>query len=300
MEKTLNIALLIDTDNISNSDDIKTIIEEITAHFGRIFIKRAYGDWTNDKFNPLKQFFLENAIQTVQQPQYKDGKNATDTALIIDAMDILYTKENIDAFCIATGDSDFTRLVNRLRDDGKIVIGFGYTENSQQYLKSACDSYVYIDVINNVSTDNEISKLITPISDIQDYIVTYLNNRDSFSQLGGLKSSIKIQFPDFDERNYGYSKFSDFLQKEFTKEFEIKNNNISINTANQNEKVKTYVVNYLKSNNGSKSSVEIQNAIAKKFKSFRVKDNYSGMKSFLKSINGIEIDNEEKYYYKGR
>jgi len=297
MEDNYKIALLIDTDNISNADDIKTIIEEITAHFGRIFIKRAYGDWTNDKFNPLKQFFLENAIQTVQQPQYKDGKNSTDTALIIDAMDILYTKENIDAFCIATGDSDFTRLVNRLRDDGKIVIGFGYTGNSQQYLKSACDSYVYIDVINNDFTDNEISKLITDKTKIHDYIVTYLNNSDGSSQLGGLKSSIKTQFPDFDERNYGYSKFSDFLQKEFNKDFVIVNNNISINDVTQNEKIVNYVVNYLKSN-GSKSKEELHNAIAKKFKSFRVKDNYSNMKSFLDSIDALTKDKKGNYTVK--
>ncbi len=301
MDNNKKVALLIDADNINNPEDIKTIIEEINTNYGIIFIKKAYADWSKNRFDQLKTFALENAIDMVMQPQCVDTKNSTDIALVIDAMDILYIYNYVDTFCILTGDSDFLKLASRLKKAGKQVIGFGYSKSAQKYLIKACDDYKFIDIINNSQEeDNEISDNITSTEEVKNYIFTYLSSNE-FSQLGGLKSSIKSKFPDFDERNYGFSKstsFSNFLIKTFKDDFVIKDNIIKINAENEINKVQKYVLNYMKSNGKNKkfTSSEIHNAIANKYKSFRVKDYKPNMKAFLESINGVELDKDGKYY----
>ena len=152
MDKKL--AVLIDGDNIPSAY-VKEMMEEI-AKYGNPTIKRIYGDWTNPGLNKWKAVLLENAITPIQQYAYTKGKNATDSAMIIDAMDVLYTK-NVDGFCIVSSDSDFTRLATRLREAGKQVYGIGEKKTPEPFVV-ACDKFIYIEILKNQSKGNEEDK----------------------------------------------------------------------------------------------------------------------------------------------
>ena len=134
-------AVLVDADNISHRK-IKDILDEI-ANYGTPTIKRIYGDFTNPKFAAWKEVLLENSITPIQQYAYTTGKNATDSALIIDAMDILH-KEGVDGFCIVSSDSDYTRLASRIRESGREVLGFGEKKTPKPFIKS-CDKFIYVE-----------------------------------------------------------------------------------------------------------------------------------------------------------
>lgn len=311
MEKTLNIALLIDADNIS-SKYLKTIVDEISTNYGTVSIKRAYGDWTTDTLKPWKEAMIEFAVTPMQQFSYISGKNSTDSAMIIDAMDILYTKD-VDAFCLATSDCDFTKIASRLRESGKTVIGFGESKTNKSFV-SACNEFKFVDYLyKNTHEDEDVGKTeeldntnITPLNDIKEFISNYITSGDGEIQLGGLKSSIISKYPDFDERNYGYSKFSTFIDSfdEFIVITKGTQNSVMLKYFSNDDK--EHIIDYIYSilSNKKKShftSSEIHNEISTKYNNFKLKNfGYSTMKSFLKSINGIEIDNEGKYYYKGR
>ena len=144
MQKDQKMAVLIDADNAPRKS-LKNIMEEI-AVYGNPTIKRIYGDWTNPSMNSWKQSLLDNAITPVQQYGYTTGKNATDSAMIFDAMDILYTAK-VEAFCLVSSDSDFTRLALRLREAGMTVIGIGEKKTPQPFIR-ACDRFVYIEILN--------------------------------------------------------------------------------------------------------------------------------------------------------
>jgi uncharacterized protein (TIGR00288 family) len=303
----MKIALLIDADNISTKY-LKIIFDEISTNYGTVSIKRAYGDWTTDTLKPWKSSMVEYAITPMQQFSYVAGKNSTDHAMIIDAMDILYTKE-VDIFCLATSDSDFTKLVSRLRESGKTVVGFGETKTHKNYSDS-CNEFKYVDKLYSNAHESEKSddidtSNITPLSEIKDYIYNYISSGDGEVQLGGLKSSIKAKFADFDERNYEYSKFSTFIDS--FDEFKVITKGtvnsviLSFNNNEMETRIKGDIIKLL--SEGKKkhfTSVEIQNAIAKKYPNFRLKSlGYSTMKSLLKSIKCVETDAQGKYYYKG-
>lgn len=136
-------AVLIDADNISHRK-IKDILDEI-ANYGTPTIKRIYGDFTDPKFAAWKSVLLENSITPIQQYAYTTGKNATDSALIIDAMDILH-KESVNGFCIVSSDSDYTRLANRIRESGREVLGFGEKKTPKPFIKS-CDKFIYVEIL---------------------------------------------------------------------------------------------------------------------------------------------------------
>ena len=144
--KDLRLAVLIDADNVPYRN-IKGILEEI-AKYGTPTIKRIYGDWTKPTVSGWKTVLLENAITPIQQYSYTTGKNSTDSAMIIDAMDILYT-DKVEGFCILSSDSDFTRLVTRLREEGMKVFGFGERKTPSPFI-AACDKFTYIEIISNV------------------------------------------------------------------------------------------------------------------------------------------------------
>lgn len=301
------IALLIDAENIAYKY-LKTIFDEISTNYGTVTIKRAYGDFTAESLKNWKDVVLDYAIVPIQQYSFVSDKNSSDHKMVIDAMDILYTKD-VDIFCLATSDSDFTSLVTRLRESGKKVIGFGETKTNKQFTDSY-NEFKYIDKLYNSINDSEkaddidISN-ITPLSDIKDFIYNYISSGDGEVQLGGLKSSIKTNFSDFDERNYDYSKFSTFIDSfdEFTliQKGNINSVILNLNISDYKGKITDYIIDLLK--NGKKkhfTTVEIQNSIAKKYPNFRLKSlGYSTMKSLLKSIKSIQIDNQGKYYYKG-
>ena len=147
----LKLAVLIDGDNIPSAY-IKEMMEEI-AKYGNPTIKRIYGDWTKPNLSKWKNLLLENAITPIQQYGYTSGKNATDSAMIIDAMDILYS-EKVNGFCLVSSDSDFTRLATRLREAGMMVFGIGEKKTPEPFIV-ACDKFIYIEILRDQSNENE-------------------------------------------------------------------------------------------------------------------------------------------------
>lgn len=230
-------AVLIDADNVS-AKYIKYILDE-TANYGTATYKRIYGDWTKPGAAAWKDVLLENSVTPVQQYNYTVGKNATDSAMIIDAMDILYSG-NVDGYCIVSSDSDFTKLSSRLRESGMMVIGMGERKTPKPFI-SACNLFKYLDVLaesekkamgiqedkdgKNGSTMNGKSKTqgaddqekgMTDLSVIQLAIKKMLaeaSGEDQRMNMGEIGNRLAKRYPDFDVRNYGDTKLSKFLKK---------------------------------------------------------------------------------------
>lgn len=211
------LAVLIDADNVPYSI-VKEMMEEISKN-GTPTIKRIYADWTKPTVSGWKNILLENAITPIQQYSYTSGKNSSDSALIIDAMDILYT-EKVNGFCIVSSDSDFTRLATRLREAGMIVIGFGERKTPQPFI-SACDKFIYLEILKAKSKqtngdsksskkqkkeDDPISKVDAKTIQLITDSVNDLADESGWTFLGSLGNFILKKKPDFDPRNYGYSK----------------------------------------------------------------------------------------------
>jgi uncharacterized LabA/DUF88 family protein len=197
------LAVLIDADNTSASH-AAAILEEL-ARYGIPTVKRAYGDWTTNQLSGWKPELNRHAIQPVQQFAYTTGKNSTDSALIIDAMDLLYSG-NVEAFAIVSSDSDFTRLATRLRESGKTVYGLGQ-QKTPASLVAACDRFIYLEVLGRsdaepgeVSTD-ELRRLLTTA-------VETASQDDGWAALGPVGNYLTNTQASFDPRNYGYSKLS--------------------------------------------------------------------------------------------
>lgn len=225
--KELKLAVLIDADNVPYSN-VKGMLEEITK-YGTPTFKRIYGDWTAPTLSGWKTVLLENAITPVQQYSYTSGKNSSDSALIIDAMDILYTG-GVDGFCIVSSDSDFTRLATRLREAGMKVVGIGEKKTPYAFI-AACNKFIYIEILKKeikeiapakhsskepikkshvsaavASVDKKLVKLISDsINDLSD-------EESGWVFLGALGSLIIKKQPDFDPRNYGYKKLLDIIK----------------------------------------------------------------------------------------
>lgn len=211
----LNLAVLIDGDNIPSAY-VKEMMEEI-ANYGNPTIKRIYGDWTKPHLNKWKNLLLENAITPIQQYGYTTGKNATDSAMIIDAMDILYS-EKVNGFCIVSSDSDFTRLATRLREAGMQVIGIGEKKTPNPFIV-ACDKFIYIEILKNQSkeTEKDQSKegvdLITPKEiKLIASTINALSDDDGWAFLGDVGSLLQKKQPNFDARNYGFDKLTPLIK----------------------------------------------------------------------------------------
>jgi uncharacterized LabA/DUF88 family protein len=217
--KELRLAVLIDADNIPYSN-VKEMMEEI-AKYGTPTFKRIYGDWTKPHVTGWKSVLLENAITPIQQYSYTTGKNATDSAMIIDAMDILYTGR-VDGFCIVSSDSDFTRIAIRLREAGMKVFGIGEKKTPLPFI-SACDKFIYLEILkappevkkNPVPSKNDQAvPLTTPVIGSIDkglikLIADSINDiadEDGWAFLGNLGNLLLKKQPNFDSRNYGYAK----------------------------------------------------------------------------------------------
>ena len=233
----MRLAVLIDAENVPYSN-IKGIMEEI-AKYGTPTIKRIYADWTKPTISGWKNVLLENAITPIQQYSYTSGKNSSDSAMIIDAMDILYSGQ-VEGFCIISSDSDFTRLVTRLRESGKKVFGIGERKTPSPFI-SACDKFTYIEIISgaaqtNTSFDNNdntvkkdeitekepktntlsigkdiINLISVSIHDVED--------ENGWAFLGDVGNLIIKKQPDFDPRNFGFYKLTHLIKR--LKEFEI-------------------------------------------------------------------------------
>jgi uncharacterized LabA/DUF88 family protein len=221
-ETPARLAVLIDADNAQPSI-IDGLLAEI-AKYGTAHVKRAYGDWTGTSLKGWKDHLLAQSIQPIQQFAYTRGKNATDAAMVIDAMDLLYSGR-FDGFCIVSSDSDFTRLAARIRESGLTVYGFGERKTPKPFV-AACDKFIYIE---NLAYDEaiaapvgEVARPVARASAAQlkgdAALVTLLRNAveaasddDSWAPLAGVGQIITNQRPDFDSRTYGYAKLSDLI-----------------------------------------------------------------------------------------
>lgn len=218
------LALLIDGDNAS-SKIVAGLLAEI-ANYGTASVKRIYGDWTKPNLNGWKECLLEHSIQPVQQFAYTTGKNATDGAMIIDAMDLLYTGR-FSGFCIVSSDSDFARLAARIREQGVTVYGFGERKTPRPFI-TACDKFVYFDVLNAAGEQKEaeaaapkaIAAKPAPAKATLDRAalemltkaVTASADEDGRANLARVGAHLAKQSPDFDARNYGFPRLSDLVE----------------------------------------------------------------------------------------
>ena len=210
MENTDKLAVLIDADNAQPSI-VDSLLSEI-ANFGVASVKRIYGDWTAPALKGWKEVLLQYSIQPMQQFAYTTGKNATDSAMIIDAMDLLYTG-NFNGFCIVSSDSDFTKLASRIREAGLLVYGFGEQKTPTAFV-SACDKFIYTEVLRAKTDENEAIVIKTSRDLKQDTkLVNLLRNaveassdESGWAHLAPVGSTIAKQSPEFDPRNYGYGK----------------------------------------------------------------------------------------------
>ncbi len=210
MENEMRYAVLIDADNVA-AKYTKNILDEL-SNYGIATYKRVYGDWTRTSLAGWKNMALDNAITPVQQYSYTTGKNATDSAMIIDAMDILYSN-NVDGFCIVSSDSDFTRLAIRLRESGKHVIGMGEKKTPKPF-STACNAFKYLEVLAEEEVQgNEVDRVeLKTLEEAIIRIIAENANLEEEINIGELGSRLQGRYPDFDVRNYGYSKFSQFLK----------------------------------------------------------------------------------------
>jgi len=228
MEKDLKLAVLIDGDNIPSAY-VKEMMEEI-AKYGNPTIKRIYGDWTKPILSKWKNLLLENAITPIQQYAYTSGKNATDSAMIIDAMDILY-EGKVNGFCLVSSDSDFTRLATRLREAGMNVVGMGEKKTPEPFIV-ACDRFIYIEILRRRSKENEshveqgrtekksgYDKITPKVIKLIASTISDLADDDGWAFLGDVGSLLQKKQPNFDSRNYGFEKLTPLINS--TGKFEI-------------------------------------------------------------------------------
>jgi uncharacterized LabA/DUF88 family protein len=231
------LAVLIDADNVPYSN-VKEMLEEIAKN-GTPTIKRIYADWTKPTVSGWKNVLLENAITPIQQYSYTTGKNSSDSALIIDAMDILYS-EKVNGFCIVSSDSDFTRLATRLREAGMTVIGFGEKKTPKPFI-SACDKFIYLEILKAVPVDTKattkpigkpkkeepISKVDAETIRIITESVNALADETGWTFLGSLGSYILKKQPDFDPRNFGFPKLYPLIK--YIDKFELDERDSGVN-----------------------------------------------------------------------
>ena len=231
----LRLAVLIDADNVPYAN-VKAMLAEI-ARYGTPTIKRIYGDWTQPTLSGWKKVLLENAVTPIQQYSYTTGKNSTDSAMIIDAMDILYTNR-VDGFCLVSSDCDFTRLATRLREAGKLVIGIGEQKTPTPFI-SACDRFIYLEILSDDKKKKQRSmkargsqpaleepgigmpaaavrqkgnRLPQEVSEMIIVSVNDLADENGWAFLGDVGNLLFKKQPSFDSRNYGYQKLSQLIQ----------------------------------------------------------------------------------------
>jgi len=229
-KQDLKLAVIIDADNVPSAN-VAGMMEEI-AKYGVPTFKRIYGDWTKPNLAGWKVVLLENAITPIQQYGYTTGKNATDSAMIIDAMDILYSGK-VDGFCIVSSDSDFTRLATRLRESGMKVFGFGEKKTPNPFIV-ACDKFIYLEILKKPSKTKTSRAVAGPEPDEKVSIIKVdsktialiastvddVADEEGWAFLGDVGNLINKKKPEFDPRNYGYPKLTPLI-KSLTKSFQI-------------------------------------------------------------------------------
>lgn len=209
--EVVRLAVLIDADNASASV-VKELLEEV-AKYGTATVKRAYGDWTTQYLVGWKEHLHRHAIQPMQQFAYTRGKNSTDSAFIIDAMDLLYAG-SVDGFCIVSSDSDFTRLATRLREAGKLVVGLGERKAPEAFI-AACDKFIFLEVLQRTSEAAVSMQADMPdLRELLRHAVKETARDNGWSVLATVGSFIGRNNTSFDPRNYGYAKLSEMVRRQ--------------------------------------------------------------------------------------
>lgn len=236
-ESNSSLAVLIDADNAQPAI-IEGLLAEV-AKLGVASVKRIYGDWTTPNLGQWKQVLLEHSIQPIQQFRYTTGKNATDSAMIIDAMDLLYAG-HASGFCLVSSDSDFTKLAARLRESGRRVFGFGEMKTPKPFV-SACDRFIYTEVFAKKPEDPQETTIKprtakelrgdTMLTNLIRSSIEACSDEAGWSQLGPMGSFISKTANDFDPRNYGFTKLSDLVTAIGLFEIERKENRVYVRNA---------------------------------------------------------------------
>jgi len=326
MAEEKRFAVLIDADNIAPKY-INSILNEI-SNKGTITYKRVYCDWTGNGVSGWKKVLLKHSLTPIQQYSYTYGKNATDSAMIIDAMDILYGGE-VDGFALCSSDSDFTRLAARLREAGKMVVGLGESKTPAPFC-AACNEFKFLDrIIDDEDDDKEESKeekitkqpqkknaekntgknetktkkdkddetSITPIdviaASLKDIILTNGNEGNGID-MGELGSRLQKRYPDFDTRNYGYSKFSIFLKKfDFlTMEHIGTSINVMMNAPTADDSLESRIIEMVRSHERGINLGTLNSDIKNEFPDFTPKEyGFYKFEQYIRSIDALDVRN---------
>ena len=319
----MKIAVLIDAENISSK--YASIILQEASSMGNLIYKRIYGNWTTPALNTWKKELLDNAIQPIQQYSNTVGKNSSDSALIIDAMDLLYQKR-LDAFCIVSSDSDFTRLAARLRESNMIVVGMGRNQTAISF-RHACTKFVNIEYLYklqrskngddaDVETDDieeieeqspideeniETTVSLRDVGAVMGGIIHTNDNRGRTTSLAEVGAALNNKFPDFDVRNFGYSQLSKLIE-DFDR-FELVKTNVGYDvriadTRDDIKQVEQFMVLEIgRHKNKSMSITSLASKVHDTFPHFNVKDTgYSQFYKFVDSIKGIHVTGGKRKY----
>ena len=303
-------ALLIDADNVS-AKYIKPILDELSK-YGNVTYKRIYGDWTKSNSASWKEELLQNSITPIQQFSYTQGKNSTDSAMIIDAMDMLYTSE-LEGFCLVSSDSDFTKLASRLRESGKMVIGMGEDKTPLPFRK-ACDIFTVLEVLledNTIEKEESEGKFYHPhvfgrgqkkISGASlssskgrgSKEKTENQNNDRETGLGEVGSRLVKVYPDFDVRRYGYSLLSKFLETLPKLKLIQEGTKVSVTLYEDKSKkdmLEEYIIRQIQMTGDQGISLgTLGNRIRIQFGDFKVRDyGYSQFKQYIQSFPKVEL-----------
>ena len=320
-------ALLIDADNVS-AKYIKPILDELSK-YGNVTYKRIYGDWTKSNSASWKEELLQNSITPIQQFSYTQGKNSTDSAMIIDAMDMLYTSE-LEGFCLVSSDSDFTKLASRLRESGKMVIGMGEDKTPLPFRK-ACDIFTVLEVLledNTIEKEESEGKFYHPhvfgrgqkkisgaslssskgrsskekiekvskekIEEIVVKIITENQNNDRETGLGEVGNRLVKVYPDFDVRRYGYSLLSKFLETLPKLKLIQEGTKVSVTLYEDKSKkdmLEEYIIRQIQMTGDQGISLgTLGNRIRIQFGDFKVRDyGYSQFKQYIQSFPKVEL-----------
>lgn len=306
-------ALLIDADNVS-AKYITPILDELSK-YGNVTYKRIYGDWTSTQNSSWKEVLLQNSITPIQQFSYTHGKNATDSAMIIDAMDMLYTSE-LEGFCLVSSDSDFTKLASRLRESGRTVIGMGESKTPVPFRK-ACDIFTELELlledseqgntVHNVDGDSKnirrsntsASNSSAPVSKGQieeavAKIITENKNDDKETGLGEVGSRLVKLYPDFDVRRYGYSLLSKFLETLPRLKLNQVGTQVTVmfnEDKSKKERVEEYILGEIRAAGAQGVTLgALGNKIRSEFGDFKVRDyGYSQFKQYIQSFENVKV-----------
>jgi len=295
MEKEMRYAVLIDADNVA-AKYTKYILDEV-SNYGVVTYKRVYGDWTRPNLSSWKNMALDNAITPVQQYSYTTGKNSTDSAMIIDAMDILYSN-NADGFCIVSSDSDFTRLAIRLRESGMYVIGMGEQKTPKPF-SAACNAFKYLEVLADEELQNSADKEKVEMKTLESAIIRIISENANLQEeinIGELGSRLQSRYPDFDVRNYGYSKLSQFLKEFVCLSFRQVGSSILVSQKSDRTDLQLVVtmLTAIVRTNGTKgyNLGELKKQLCSKMPDFSVKTyGYSKFSRFVENLPGFRIRN---------